>query len=221
MIIHDVQQGTREWLRVRLGVVTASRASDLITPKTLKRSASIKPYIHELVAETLLGEPLNDVGGGWMDRGNRVEVEARNAYAIHVMTDVRQVGFVTTDDGRLGYSPDGLVGEDGAVEIKCPKIENHIANLLEREAFLFKHRLQCQFGLMVTGRKWCDLISYCPGQKMVVERVEPDLAIIGKLRDAAKDVVEGMDAALQKIRDMDPFAHIKDGTDRAVARLFA
>lgn len=205
MIVHTHEQGSPEWTQSRLCVVTASRASDLITPKTLKRSASMKPYVHEKVGETLLGAPLDETRGGWLDRGNEIEREARNWYAFrNLSADVTEVGFITTDDGRIGASLDALVDDDGSAEIKCPSLKVHIGNLLDPDAFVVKHRLQVQFQLMVSEREWCDLVSYCPGQPAVCVRIHRDAEIIDKLRDAARECVKQIDLALARIREMQP-----------------
>jgi hypothetical protein len=186
MIIHDCPQGTPEWAAVRLGIPTASRVGDILTPKTLKLSGSAGKYRNQLVAEWLCGHPIDwSDGAGWMERGRDMEAEARKWYAFSRDCDVRQVGFISRDDGLFGCSPDGLVGDDGGLELKCPALHTHVGYLLNPTDLAEQYRGQVQASLYVTGRAWWDLVSYSPDLPAVELRIEPD-----------EDYIDALDMAL-------------------------
>ncbi len=200
MILVDCQQGTEEWKRARLGVVTASGADSLLSPKTLKPSAQAAGYMARLIAETILGEPLDDVSSQYMERGTDLEPEARKWYEWEKDCDVEQVGFITTDDGRLGCSPDGLVGADGGLEIKCPAAHTHVAYSMDPDSLVAAYRSQVQVSLLVTGRAWWDLLSFNPVIPPVVVRVLPDESYRAAFVPVLKKFLADMDAALAKMR---------------------
>lgn len=182
MIIHDVEQGSQAWLDLRVGVATASQFDQIITPKTQKPSASMAKYAYKLLAEKALGQSLDDASSMWMERGKELEPEARAWYELTQGVDVRQVGFITSDDGLVGCSPDGLVGEDGGLEIKCPSATVHMGYLLGGVEDAYK--CQVQGGLWVTGRAWWDFLSYCPGLPPVLLRFTRDAGFIASLESA-------------------------------------
>lgn len=175
-IYDDVEQGTEEWLALRRGFVTASVVGQLITPKTVKPANNdySRALTAALVAERITGytEPV------WvsadMERGTLSEPYARDIYAEHY-APVTETGFMVREFGefKLGYSPDGLVGDDGLIEIKAPRQKTHLATILADEVPL-EYMAQCQAGLLVSGRKWLDFISYCGGMPLFVKRVLPD-----------------------------------------------
>lgn len=171
MKVHDVEQGSPAWMKLRLGIPTSSEFDRIITPARLAPSAGQRTYRGELLAEWLLGQPLENGSSGWMDRGRDLEAEARKWYAFDRAVDVRQVGFVSTDDGLVGCSPDGLVGTVGGLEIKCLSAQNHVMAMLG-EADDYKG--QVQGALWLTGCEWWDLVFYNPDLPPVVKRVEPD-----------------------------------------------
>ncbi len=187
MKIHLVEQKTEAWLKLRAGIPTASRAKDLITP-TRKVSKATMPYMCELIAESIIG-PLETADTPWMQRGTELEPWARSFYEFVESVTVRQVGFITLDDGSFGYSPDALVGDDGTLEIKTPKAPGHVQNILKMTD---RHGPQIQAGLMVTERKWCDLISYNPEIPPVIVRVERDEGYISLLRTALEVFVPAL-----------------------------
>lgn len=197
MKVHDVQQGSPEWLAARRGMPTASGFDRIVTAKTRKLAAGRAGYMHELLAAWLIGEEVtgDDGGAGFMARGTALEDEARKWYSALRDVDVQQVGFITTDDGAYGCSPDGLVGDDGVVEIKCPSAKVMVGYLLDDDAARDAYYAQLQGSLLVTGRQWADLVVYNPFLPSTVGRVERDdeyLAILApalvtfcaELRDA-------------------------------------
>lgn len=176
MIVLECEQGTQEWLDARLGIPTASRFSDIITATTLQPSKSSFSYLCECAAEWMIGEPLDAGQSPYMDRGRKMENEAIKWYEFQHDVTVRRVGLVLRDDRAVGCSPDGLVGDDGGLEIKCPGAKAHVAYLLRPETLAKKYHCQVQGSLWLTGRRWWDIVSYNPGMERVCVRVEPDKA---------------------------------------------
>lgn len=190
------EQGSEEWRMARCGVATASQFNRLVTPAKLQPSKSLNGYALELLAEWLLGRPLDDGSSSpWMERGRDMEEEALGWYALDTGTEPDRVGFCATDDGLAGASPDALVGEDGGLEIKCPTAPVHLGYLLSDGAPRdYLH--QIQGGLWVTGRQWWDFLSYCPGLPPAVHRVYPD----ARWQDALDEAMERLRSALEEGR---------------------
>lgn len=169
----DCTQRDDLWRACRLGIPTASSFAKILTP-TGKLSTQRDAYIHQLLAEWVLGYEDEIPQTYWIERGANLEPEARNWYEFQHGVDVRQVGFVYTDERRLsGCSPDWLIGEDGGGEIKCPKASTHIGYLLA-ETIPKDYIPQVQGCLYVTGRAWWDFVSYHPELPPKVIRVERD-----------------------------------------------
>jgi predicted phage-related endonuclease len=175
----DVIQGSDQWHDQRRGIITASVVGQLITPKTKQIAANDKSrsIVTQLVAERITGYTDPTYIGDDMLRGIEDELKARDLYAEHYRRPVRQVGFMlrTEDDWTLGLSPDGLVGEDGLIEIKAPRAKGHLHTILADEVPA-EHMAQCQAALLVSGRQWLDFISYSGGMPMWHKRVFPDPA---------------------------------------------
>jgi putative phage-type endonuclease len=177
MIYHDVPQGADDWFDLRRGVPTASRFDRILTPKTLKPSGSQQGLIAELIGERLSAIPPEGVEN-YTNRairwGLHCEDEARHWYAMERGVQLRNGGFCLTDDGRFGASPDGLIGEEGCLELKCPQANVQAGYLLEG-VVPDEYKCQVHGHLIVTGYKWCDFMSYCPGDwKPLLIRVFPD-----------------------------------------------
>lgn len=176
---YDIKQGTHEWGMIRLGKATASDFDKIITPKTGKLSAQAGGYIRDLIAERIRGCVPEDIGtftSRSMQHGIDTEPIARSTYQAIYDVDVAQVGFIDADDPFFGCSPDGLVGDPGGLELKCPTLEKHLAYMLEPESLVMDYRHQVHGCLWVTQREWWDIASFAPwgGVPMVVVRVEPD-----------------------------------------------
>lgn len=199
MRILKCRQGSIEWLKARIGVVTASEADNILTPGKLL-PAKGTAYLNKLVAETVLGEPIDDGSSGFTRRGNDMEDEARRWYEFETGVTVERVGFVISDDERIGYSPDGLVGDEGLVEIKIPSAQVHAGYVNDPASFVAKYRGQPQFGLHVFEgkRKYVDLVSYNPKMASVIERVPVDVAYQQALKPALAMFLERLDAALAR-----------------------
>ena len=171
---NDIEQGGEEWLAVRRGILTASEMRLILTP-TMRTASNDKERAHlfELLGQRITGYTEPHYISDDMLRGHEDEIEARIRYAEH-FAPVTACGFVTNDDHGvvIGYSPDGLVGDDGLIECKSRRQKYQIETILADEVPA-EYLLQCQTGLLVTGRKWLDFVSYCGGLPMVVKRVWP------------------------------------------------
>lgn len=198
MIRHDVKQGSREWEVLRLGIPTASRFDSIMTPGG-KPSSSASKYVAELCSEWLLGYSLERANTEWMERGSEVEAQAIAAYEFEIGEDVDRVGFVTRDDGLVGGSPDGFVGDDGGVEIKCPKIEIHVGYLIDGG---LSHVGQCQGLMYLTGRKWWDVVSFNPMFPPAIFRVPRNEAYIANLEVNLGRFLVQLESAKEKLQHL-------------------
>lgn len=172
----DLIQGSDEWLQARCGLLTASEMKLILSPKTLKPAANEKAsaHLYELAAQRISGHVEPHYISDDMLRGQADEIEARALYARHY-APVSEMGFITRDDWgfTLGCSPDGLVGDDGMIECKSRRQKFQVETIAS-QAVPEEYGLQIQTALLVTGRQWCDFVSYCGGLPMVTIRVLPD-----------------------------------------------
>lgn len=190
MIIHDVQQNTEAWSRLRAGIPTASAFDKIFTPGG-KQSRQAESYMHHLLAEFLIGQPIVSIQTEWMQRGHILEEKAVAAYEFHTDRETKRVGFITTDDLLIGASPDRLVGEDRLLELKCPKHNTQVSYMLTgRVEDEYKPQLQGQ--LWISGRDVVDIIAYHPELSHVIISVPRDEKYIGQLSDAVAAFVEVM-----------------------------
>lgn len=188
MIICNASQGSEQWLKDRSGIPSTSEFSKIITLTGLvdKQPA----YMNMLLAEWLIGGPVDNYQSEWMLRGNEVEEEARDYYSL-VKGEVEQTGFIFKDEKKfVGSSPDGLVAEDGLLEIKCPKASTMIDIMLN--GLPLKYKPQYQGQLWVTGRKWVDVLAYHPGMKPVLNRFNRDESYILKMEGMVNRFIENM-----------------------------
>lgn len=174
-IYNDVEQSSPEWFSLRCGILTASVIGQLITGKTIKPASNdySRALIATLVAERITGRVESTQETRPMLRGNLDEPIARDHYSEH-HAPVTQVGFMVQDFGgfKLGFSPDGLVGDDGLIEIKSRAQKKHLQTILSNEVPI-ENMAQIQTGLLVSGRMWCDYVSWSGGFPMWVIRVRP------------------------------------------------
>lgn len=195
-----MEQGSPEWLALRAGKVTASRVADVIASTKTGWGASRANYMAELIAERLTGEPAPSYSNAAMQWGTEKEPEARDYYEFFADASVEQVAFVHHPSiADSGASPDGLVGADGLVEIKCPNTATHIDTLLGA-AGPSKYMTQMQWQMACTGRKWCDFVSYDPrmpdSMRIFVSRIIRDDDMIAALE---KDVSEFLAEVAEKV----------------------
>lgn len=174
MKVLDVRQGSPEWSEARLGIPTCSRFGEIVTPARLAYSSSAARYQAEILCEWALGFPVERGSSQAMERGTGMEDEARAWYEMQRDVGVVPTGFVLRGDGLVGGSPDGIVGEDGGVEIKCPMAHTHVLYLLSPARLVTDYGPQVQGYMYLTGREWWDVMSYHPTLPRVLERVDRD-----------------------------------------------
>ena len=180
LVIHDeIEQGTYQWLQLRAGVPTASMFHAILAKGEGKTRRS---YLCRLAAEIITGEPSETFVNQAMERGKRMEEEARDLYAFTTNSELRRVGFVR--NGPKGCSPDSLIGNDGALEIKTQRGDLLIETILKNQ-FPSEHKAQCQGCLWVAEREWVDISIYWPNMPQFIKRAYRDDLYI---RDLAAEV---------------------------------
>lgn len=208
MKANEAQEGA-DWMAQRAGNFTASRSADLMARTKSGPSASRANLLALLAVERLTGECVVTFQNSAMQRGIELEAEARDAYSFERGVAVTESGYVPAPDiERCGCSPDGLLGDDGLLEIKCPASMQKHLDALRTGSHAVEYRWQLQHQLMVTGRSWVDIASFDPrfpdGLQLAIHRVERDEKAIAELREAIKTAdaeVAAMVAELQSMRD--------------------
>lgn len=196
-----MQQGTDEWFEARLGKVTASRISDVLAART---TASYLNYQAELIAERLTGERYESFTSPAMQWGVENEEEARKLYAFMTDNSVKTVGLVDHPDISMSAaSPDGLIGDDGQIEIKCPNTATHIKTRLTGN-IPKKYRNQMTWQMACTGREWCDFVSYDPRLPMdcnlCIIRFKRDAEEVSTMEHEVVAFLEEIEQATKKLR---------------------
>ena len=195
----DIEQGSEEWHALRCGILTASEMKFIVTP-TLKPASNDKERAHlfELLGQRITQHTEPRYISDDMLRGHEDEIEARIRYAEN-FAPVTDCGFVTNDDHGfvIGYSPDGLVDDDGLIECKSRRQKYQVETILA-DKVPEEYMLQIQTGLLVTGRKWLDFVSYCAGLPMFIKRVLPDQKYQDAIIAAATDFERRLQEAQQK-----------------------
>jgi hypothetical protein len=189
---HDnFEQGSEQWLNARCGLLTASEMKLIVTP-TLKAASNDNEctHLYELLAQRISNYVEPRYVSDDMLRGQEDEIEARILYEKHC-EPVTECGFITNDRWgfTIGYSPDGLVGDDGLIEVKSRRQKYQVQTLVEHvltDTIPADYLIQCQTGLMVSEREWLDFISYCGGLTMPVIRVYPDAEVQSAIAEAAE-----------------------------------
>lgn len=189
------EQGTPEWFAARLGRVTSSHFSDVLC-----KGSGRKTYMMKVLAERMTGERMENFSAKWMEEGSEVEPQARGYYAELNHVPVEQVGFIQLGDD-IGSSPDGLVGLDGMIEIKCPFPSTHLGWIL-KGTLPSEHRCQVQGELWVSGRQWNDFISFDPrvrSRPYWSIRIERDEKYIKELAKEVNQFIEELHILADKI----------------------
>lgn len=216
MIRFDVAQGTTAWAQLRVGIPTASRFDEIVTPGKLHLSKSCDKYAHELIAEQLLGQPLDNATSGFMERGTLLEKKAVSFYELQRDCEVDRVGFVMRDDRRVGCSPDGLiVGERGGVEIKVPSAGIHIGYLLGSAGE--KYKLQIQGCIWLCELDYWDFVSYNPDLPSTIVRFNRDDDVIKPLAAGVDQFLEYVDESKLKLQKYGLFKALEPRALRIVA----
>lgn len=204
MIIHECDQNSIEWDKARAGIPTGSAFSKLIT-STGGVSKSLPEYAFDLAIAMKAGRPVDSFGGNkWTERGHEFEPIACADYEFNNDCNVELVGFITDDLNSYGASPDGLVGDDGMVEIKCLSAKEHLKILIahkETGKTPPKHIQQTQGELLVTGRKWNDLFFFHPNYASLTIRIVPIPEIVRALKMQIAEVIKQRDEILKTIQE--------------------
>lgn len=200
----SLAQGSPEWLAARCGKVTASRVADVIAKTKSGYAATRANYMAELVAERLTGLPAERFTNAAMNWGTEKEPDARAAYCFMKDVDADEVGFIPHPTiAMTGASPDGHVGADGMIEIKCPNTATHIETVLG-EAIQAKYVTQMQWQMACTGRQWCDFVSFDPRlpspMNLWIRRVERDDALIADLEREVAAFLGELDAKVARLQ---------------------
>ena len=193
MIIHQVEQGSEAWLKLRSGIPTASEFDKILT-KSGKKSASAEGYMHTLLAERMMQHPSFNFMSDWMARGKEMEERAVSYYELQKDIDTVPVGFITDNHRWVGASPDPLVGDTGLLEIKCPKDSTHVGYLLGGSSVLDAYRVQAMGQLWISGRDWTDVLSFHPEMPEALIRTERDEAFINLLEEAVLEFSAKLEA---------------------------
>lgn len=197
-------QGSKEWLQARVGVVTASRFNDVMATIRNGEAAARYNYKAEIIAERLTGLPTESYTNTAMQWGIDHEDEARKIYEAIKDLNVEQIGLVKHFKLEAGASPDGLVGDNGLIEIKCPNTATHIKTLLTNEAPK-QYYAQIQGQMWITGRKWCDFISFDPRiddkNAIFIKRVKRDNEYIKLLEDSVKTFLDEVDEIIKGLNN--------------------
>lgn len=198
-----MQQQSDEWFEARLGRATASRFKDVMTMIRSGESAARKNYRAELVAERLSGAREEGFTSSAMQWGIDTEPTARIQYMLASENDVEECGFFAHASLMAGASPDGLIGEVGVLEIKCPNTATHIETL-KTGRIPYQYYWQVVGQMWVTGRQWCDFVSFDPrmpiNAQLFITRLERDEDKIRELETAITEFLAEVDREEQFIR---------------------
>ena len=202
-IIDNIEQGSDEWLSARLGKVTASKMSDVLSKgRGTAPSKTAETYMMELIAERLTGESKPFFENDAMRWGTATEPQARSMYEIeNDFIDVREVAYVEHNEFIL-ISPDGLIGDNGLLEIKAPNTATQLKRALSGE-YSADYKAQIQAQLWVTEREWCDFLSFDPrlncSASYLIERVYRDEEYIANMKEKTYAFVERMNELIEKL----------------------
>lgn len=203
--VGQVEQRSPEWYAKRCGKVTASRIADLMAKPKVPGKGMRANYLAQLVTERLTGVPAKTYQNGIMEEGTEWEPKARAAYVFRTDAVVSAVDFFDHPDIPLaGCSPDGFVGKDGLVEIKCPYASTHL-RMLTKEEIDSEYTKQMQWQMACTGRAWCDFVSYNddmpPHLRLWIKRVPRDVTMIGEITAAVRSFQTEIDLTLSVLKE--------------------
>lgn len=202
MIIHNLEQGSEAWKQIRVGKITASRFADVLANgKAGAPSKTRQSYLYELASEIITNQAADSFTSPAMEHGTLCEPLARIEYEEREGLPVEQIGFVQYND-MIGCSPDGCVGENGLIEIKCPKTSTQIQRVLDG-VFPSEYQAQVQGQLWVCDRQWCDFVSFDPRIEGPAQyfkiRVNRDDAYIEKLKNGVELFITDLNKILERL----------------------
>jgi predicted phage-related endonuclease len=204
MQIHNVEQNSPAWMNLRLGIITASSMKDVLSKGRSKTATSVtrQTYMDKLMGEQLSGRFPSNYTNEAMMMGHELEKYAREYYERATGNKVTQVGFITNHDdiGTVGFSPDGLIGEDGVLEIKS-RMDHVQVRVLLNDAPSPEHYAQMQCGLWVSERQWCDYVSFNEYIPPFIRRVHRDDEFIANMREQVIEFYAEMTANLKILTD--------------------
>jgi len=200
----EIEQGTDAWFQARLGKATGSRIADIVAKTKTGYSTSRENYMAQLICERMTGKVAESYSNSAMQWGTETEPLARAAYEVKTGLTVNQIGFVDHPSILMtGASPDGLVGDSGMIEIKCPNTATHIETLLSGKVPT-KYLTQMTWQMCCTGRHWTDFVSYDPrlpeNLQLFIKRVEYDPKYAAELE---QEVIKFLDEVEQKIKQLE------------------
>ncbi|QEY70467.1 lambda exonuclease family protein [Pseudomonas denitrificans (nom. rej.)] len=198
-IIRDIEQGSQEWLNLRLGIVTCSELDCLLVNGKGQAGfgAGAFSYMDQLIGERITGEAADPFQGNrHTERGHELEGKARELYVARTGAELEQVAIILNHG--IGYSPDALVGAKGLDEIKTKLPKFQVSVILAGEVPK-EHIAQCQGGLWVSDREWIDFISYWPGMPLFIKRMYRDEAMIRTISERVKTFYEIMEERMERV----------------------
>ena len=201
MHILNLEQGSDEWLKARLGKPTASRFGDIITPDKGDKSKTYTTYLYELLGELLSDGKDESFKSEWMSRGNELEEQAREKYEFLKDVSVQTVGIIFNDELTIGASPDGLIGSNAGIEIKCPKSSTIVKYMLEDRLPLV-YKPQVQGNLWISEREYWDFIAYHPNTNMFIHRVYRDDEYIKKMAMYLNEFVDELNTKYEYLKNI-------------------
>ncbi len=202
MIVFDIEQRSEAWHQARAGRVTGTRFKSLMAKETTQ---TFKDLAYDMAAEIITGKTEEGYVSEVMQKGIDTEPIARAEYIATIGVDVIEAGFVIPDEGTkyhewVGISPDGLIGDDGLLEIKCPMGKTHL-KYLDAGKLPAEYRYQVQGQLFVTGRKYCDFMSYVDDMNPFIIRVYPDKEVFEEYEKRLDGVIEKVTEILNNYKN--------------------
>lgn len=192
---HKVEQNTEQWYKLRAGLFTSSPVKNILMGST---TSGYQTYIKQIAVERATGIPTEGFQSYYMERGHLLEDYARSYYQAETFNVVTDGGFWTYGDD-MGSSPDGLVGDKGLIEIKCPKY-NTMVDYLLKDKIPTDYYKQMQHQLLVTGREFCDFVAYYPGLRLMIKTVYPDPKMQNEIEEAVKIAVDAVNEIIPMIK---------------------
>jgi hypothetical protein len=201
MIVHPETQGSLEWGMRRCGIPTASEFDNLVTPQfEIRKGEMPKTYLYKKLAEAWMGAPMLGVNSFDTEMGSILEDEAKPWYELEYGVSIQRVGFITTDDGKCGCSPDGMIGDVG-VEIKCPAPHTHVGYLV-KGALPKEYAAQVHGSMFVTGASTWKFVSYRRHFPALVIEVQRDHEIQSAIRQAISEFSMAFDFEMKHLEEL-------------------